>query len=132
MALVVLAVIGCGGGGAPIEIKVRFGAAFTTSMSSIVLDGETFIPAGSACPASNEFIIVGTFGTSAIGVQNAATGATTPGFLQAPWVCNDGSKSVAWASNPVALVPGPNLLTVTMSDGQRSSSATITVTRTGP
>lgn len=122
----------CGGGSPPVELSIAFGASFSTVNPAIVLSGRTFIPAGSICPPSNEYVIIGTLGPSTVTVHNAATGASTPGAVHSLWVCNAGSDTVDWFSNPVTLNSGPNLLTVSMSDSQRSSSATITVTRTGP
>lgn len=129
MAVLVAAIAGCGGGSSPIELTIEFAPAVTTSNATIVLSGRTFIPAGSTCPGGNEFIKIGSFGASTITVRHGTTGLVTPGFLQSPWVCNDGEEAVAWASNPITLSTGANALTVTMSDSQRSSSATITVTR---
>lgn len=126
-----LALASCGGGSTPVALTIEGAPALTTSLAQIVLTGTTFIPAGSQCPKSGDFIVIGSFGEASIGTHNAATGADAPGFLQTPWVCNSGDDEVSWASNPITLAVGANEIRVTMSDARRSSTATVTVTRSG-
>lgn len=121
----------CGGGSAAVELTVDGAPAIASARPELVLSGLTFIPSGSTCPKSSEYIVIGSFGAAAITTRNAATGAEGTGFLQSPWVCNSGSAEVAWSSHPITLAMGPNVITVTMRDAERTSTATVAVTRSG-
>jgi hypothetical protein len=116
----------CGGAGEPepmlIDAEPRWAAA-----DVVVLSGRAFVPAGSDCPASAEYVRIGTLGPHTITYTNAATGIAGPVFDEL-WVCNaDDGESMRWTSNPITLAPGDNPITVTMVAGRRSASATVTL-----
>ena len=124
-----LLLAGCGGGDAPVELVVDAYTTATTSAPFAVLTGESFVPAGSSCPKSGEYIIVGSLGVHTITYRNQTLGTAGPVFDDL-WVCNsEGGRVMHWRSNPIALAVGDNQISVTMSDSQRSSSATVTMTR---
>ena len=126
---IALLLAACGGGDPPRELTFDSDSPTATVSPSAVVKGHSFVPLGSTCPASNEFIVIGSLGAHTIAYRNETTGTSGPVFDQL-WVCNsDSGRSMSWISNPIALQAGANRITVTMSDGQRSSSATTTVTR---
>jgi hypothetical protein len=119
----------CGGGDSPVELSFDSDVPPSTSLATIVLTGRSFVPQGSNCPASSEFVIIGTLGAHTIGYRNETTGISGPVFDQL-WVCNsDGGRTMAWRSNPITLQSGANRITVTMNDAVRASSASITIVR---
>ncbi len=127
----VAVLVGCGGGDSPVELQIDDGPVITTSLAYAQLTGESFVPPGSSCPATNDYIRIGTLGPHTITAVNATTGFSYPVFDQL-WVCNsEGGRVMHWQSNPIDLVVGANQITVTMTAGSRSSSATVTVTRNG-
>ncbi|MDH4050904.1 MAG: hypothetical protein OEU93_04950 [Rubrivivax sp.] len=120
----------CGGGSeAPVELTVDADTAAPTSLPYANLTGESFVPAGSNCPPSHEYVVFGTLGPHTISARNATLGLDYP-VGDDLWVCNSQDGRVMhWRSNPIDLAPGDNRITVTMRDSQRTSSATVTVTR---
>lgn len=122
-----LALVGaCGGGGeAPVELEIDRPA--TVIGRTAILTGSSFVPEGSNCPASNEFVRVGTLGPHEIAYTNAATGTTGPVFDEL-WVCNSGDgRTMSWRSNPITLASGANVVTVRMTASGRESQASITI-----
>lgn len=118
-------------GEAPVELTVDYGPVIATGTPYAVLTGESFVPPGSTCPASTEYIRIGSLGTHSITAVNTSTGQTYPVFDQL-WVCNsEDGRVMHWQSNPIDLLPGTNKITVTMSAGGRNSSASVTVMRSG-
>ena len=124
-----LALAACGGGEPPVELSFDSDSPTSTSLPGAIVKGHSFVPAGSDCLRSNEFVIIGTLGAHTITYRNETTGIAGPVF-DLVWVCNsDGGGTMARISNPIDLQFGTNRLTVTMSDSQRSSAASTTVTR---
>ena len=123
-------VTACGGGhDDPVALNVDAYTTAATSASVVILTGESFVPAGSSCPNSNDYIRIGSLGPHTITARNETQGLDYPGFDDL-WVCNsEDGRVMHWRSNPIALSSGDNRITVTMRDGQRSSSATVSVTR---
>jgi hypothetical protein len=124
---------GCGGGGGdpPVELAIDYGAVQTTGASYAFLTGESFVPPGSSCPASDDYIRIGALGPHSLSAVNTTTGLSYPVFDQL-WVCNsEDGRTMHWQSNPIDLAPGSNQITVTMTAGGRSSSASVTVVRSG-
>lgn len=122
----------CGGGGdPPVELAVDQGTSMNTGAPVVLLTGRSFVPAGSNCPPSDEYIRIGTLGTHGLLAVNATTGLSYPVFDQL-WVCNsEDGRVMHWQSNPIALAVGSNQITVTMTSASRTTSATITVLRSG-
>ena len=131
MVALVATLSACGGGGdSPVALSIDGGPAITTGLHTVILTGESFVPAGSSCPQSNEYVIIGSLGPHEMTYSNATSHVDGPVFDQL-WVCNSESGRVMhWQSNPIELVPGPNTITVRMSGGGHQSSDTVTVTRT--
>ncbi len=125
-------VAACGGGGdPPVELTVDHGPTIAASTPHAMLTGESFVPTGSTCPASNEYIRIGTLGPHTLGAVNETTGLSYPVF-DTLWVCNsEDGRVMHWQSNPIDVVPGANRITVTMTAGTRASSASVTVVRSG-
>ncbi len=116
----------CGGGddSAPLTIDEPVQYA---SRSVAVLHGGSFVPPGSTCPNTGEYIIIGTLGSHTTTALNETTNLTYPVF-QDLWVCNsEGGRVMHWSSNPITLAAGPNRITVTMVAPGRSASATLVV-----
>jgi len=132
VAVLLVGLAACGGGGdPPVELSVDQGATINTSAASVMLTGRSFVPAGSSCPPSSEYIRIGTLGAHSLSAVNAATGLSHLVFDQL-WLCNsEDGRVMHWQSNPIDLVVGNNLVTVTMSTGSRTSTAHITVLRSG-
>jgi hypothetical protein len=123
--------VACGGGDAPVPLAIDGGPTITTALPSLILTGSSFVPAGSSCPASNEYVIIGSLGPHELAYSNLTTHADGPVFDQL-WVCNsEGGRVMHWQSNPISLAPGANTITVTMSGGGHSASDTVTVARSG-
>lgn len=119
----------CGGGDADVELAIE--PPLFVVDHTVTLRGTSFVPPSSLCPASNEYVRIGTLGAHQITYANAATGVTGPVFSDL-WVCNSGDgRTMAWTSNPITLVAGSNEITVTMTAPSRSSSATIVVVDPG-
>ena len=122
---------GCGGGDPPVELAIDYGPVQTTGTRYAYLTGESFVPPGSSCPATDDYIRIGALGPHSISAVNTTTGLTYPVFDQL-WVCNsEDGRTMHWQSNPIDLAPGSNQVTVTMTAGNRSSSASVTVVRSG-
>lgn len=121
---ITLFAVACGGGPDPLAIDAepRWAAA-----DVVVLTGHAFVPPGSDCPPSADFVRIGTLGPHTITYSNAATGITGPVFDEL-WVCNgDNGESMRWVSNPITLAAGDNPITVTMTAGSRTASASVTL-----
>lgn len=128
MILALAALVACGGNDDP-PVELTIGGHPLVVANSVILSGRSFVPAGSSCPRwDNPFVpIFGTLGPHEFRYVNAATGRSGS-FSEGLWVCNsDDGRSMQWDSNPISLAPGDNAITVTMTDGARTSSATITV-----
>ena len=135
VGLVLLAA--CGGGEPEVVLTIDGQPTRSTQLPSIILNGASFVPAGSSCPNTGAFAVTGTLGPHSIGWTRTSTDATTgastssSGAAQATvWTCNSQDGRVMhWTSDVIVLQPGANLITVTMTAGTRSSSASVTVTR---
>jgi hypothetical protein len=115
----------CGGGDPLIELQIE--PPNLIFRNQVILKGSSFVPAGSICPATNEFIRIGVLGPHTVTYANAATGVTGPVFTDL-WVCNSAEGRIFyWTSNVIDLAPGPNAITVRMSAPERTSEATITL-----
>ena len=126
---VALLLAGCGGGEPAVELSVDDYTTVATSLPMVILTGSSFVPAGSTCPASTEYIIIGGLGPHTISYRNETLGVDGPVFDDL-WACNSqGGRVMHWRSNPISLAHGDNRISVTMSDPQRRSSVTVTVTR---
>ena len=129
--LVILALatlVACGGSNDP-QVELTIDSNPLVVSNSVQLSGTSFVPAGSRCPPwDNPFApVFGTLGPHEIRYVNAATGRSGS-FSEGLWVCNSGEgRTMQWDSNPISLATGDNAITVTMTDGVRTSSATITV-----
>jgi len=96
--------------------------------------GSAFVPAGASCtyypgpfaPPSCT-CDVGPYATGQW--TNAATGGTGP--LQLGVLGNDAciATTTAWIASGIALEPGSNLISLSMTDGDRRGTATVTVLR---
>ena len=125
------ALAACGGGSqAPTELSIDGPESQTTSSSIITLNGSTFIPSGSSCPASNDFVVIGAFGPHSIAWSNDKTGQSGVERLGI-WVCNSEHEKerAGWTIYFIRLDPGTNHITVTMTDSVRSSTDSVTVIR---
>lgn len=133
VAALALVLSACGGGDdSDVELQVDGGPALKTGQGLIILTGESFVPAGSSCPKSNEYVIIGSLGPHTMTYNNATTRIDGPVF-DTLWVCNsEGGRVMHWQSNPIDLAVGTNTITVKMTGGGRTSSQTVTVTRTAP
>jgi hypothetical protein len=122
-----IAVSGCGGDDSPAPVELSIEPPTQVVNNQVVLKGSSFVPAGSTCPQTGDFIRIGSLGVHAITYVNATTG-TSGSASDDLWVCNseDGRK-MHWTSKPIALVPGDNAITVTMTAPGRSSSASVVV-----
>ena len=119
------ALAACGGGDPLIELQVE--TPNLIFRNQVILKGTSFVPAGSICPATNEFIRIGVLGPHTVTYTNAATGVTGPVFTDL-WVCNSAEGRIFyWTSNVIDLAPGPNAITVRMTAPERTSEATITL-----
>jgi hypothetical protein len=131
VAAVLAAVLtACGGGDEP-PVELSIDANPVVAGSSVILSGNSFVPAGSDCPPwTNPFVpVFGTLGPHEIRYLNAATGINGPARAVG-WVCNsDDGRTMSWVSNPISLATGDNVITVTMTGGGRTSSASITIRR---
>lgn len=127
--LLIAVLSGCGGGERPVELQIEVPTSITGNQ--VILKGTSFVPAGSICPESSEFIRIGTLGAHSISYTNAATRVTGPVFSDL-WVCNsEDGRTFHWTSNPITLLPGANAITVRMSASGRTSESTITVQGNG-
>ncbi|MFN0183014.1 MAG: hypothetical protein ACKVQR_04260 [Aquabacterium sp.] len=128
--LVAWALAACGGGDDdPVPLQIDGAPQRIVMIANVVLQGTSFVPDGSTCPRSNEFVVIGALGPHTITYRSAATGVEGPVFDMV-WVCNSGDGRVmSWVSNPISLIPGDNRITVTMTAPGRSSAAEILVTR---
>ena len=116
----------CGGGAEP-PVELMIETPTLVANRTVVLKGTSFVPAGSSCPQSSEFIRIGTLGANQITYRNTATGLMGPVFTDL-WVCNSGDgRTMRWTSNPISLLPGDNVITVTMTTPERTSSSSIIV-----
>ena len=124
------AVSACGGGhDSPVELGVDASSTASTPAAVVILTGESFIPAGSSCPNTTDYIRIGSLGPHTITARNETQALDYPGFDDL-WVCNsEDGRVMHWRSNPITLALGDNRISVTMRDSQRTSSATVTVTR---
>lgn len=131
IAIVVAALsAACGGGDAPVELTFDSNSPMETSLPEAIVTGKSFVPAGSVCPDSKEFVVIGTPGPYTIRVVNENTGAFVAADHRPFWVCNaEGGRHLSWTSDPLPLVLGANRVTATMTDSQRSSSASTIITR---
>ncbi len=124
--LLVAALASCGGGDDP-PVELEIDPHVKVLIGNVILTGSSFVPAGSNCPPSSEFIRIGTLGLNTITYTNTATGITGPVFNDL-WICNSaGGRKMYWTSNPITVIPGNNPITVRMVAGSRSSAATVTV-----
>ena len=88
-SILALALTACGGGAPPVELTIDGAPAIATALGTLVLHGQTFIPDGSQCPPSSEFIVIGSYGPASITTRNAAAGAEGGGVLPTPCVTPD-------------------------------------------
>lgn len=121
-----LLVIGCGGGSDPPVQLAADPSPQYPNPSTVLPTGESFVPDGSNCPASSDYIRIGTLGPHTITYSNAATGITGHVSDQL-WVCNsEDGRTMHWSSDPIVLKHGDNAVTFLMVAGSRQSSATVT------
>lgn len=135
-----LALAGCGGGGgdeAPglLTGRITVFAPNNRTDTSVRLQGTAFPPRGSRCwlEGGDRFFgippsCVCEPGTQATGQwTNSATRAS--GSLQLSMYPNEGcgSGTVFWQSNVIALAPGDNVISLSISDGVTQAAATISV-----
>jgi hypothetical protein len=129
LVAVAAAVTGCSGND-PVELTIDGPSQVETSSSTIRLTGRTFIPVGSRCPPSGELIVIGDLGPYEFDWSNDA--APKSGLRTAPglWVCSSPNEreSLHWTIELIGLAAGDNHITVTMSDSERTSSDSVTVT----
>ncbi len=121
-----IALAACGGSeDTPVELVIQ--PPTLIANRTVVLRGTSFVPSGSSCPQSSEFIRIGSLAPHEIRYRNAATGVSGPVFADL-WVCNsEDGRVLHWTSNPITLLAGENVITVTMAAQGRSSSASIVV-----
>ena len=119
----------CGGGEPEVTLSIDGQASRSTQLASVILSGASFVPAGSTCPNTGAFAVIGTLGPHTITWTNKATGISGPATANV-WTCNsqDG-RVMSWTSGVIGLQTGANEISVTMVAGSRSSSATVNVTR---
>lgn len=129
--LVALSVSGCGGNDEPPPIELAIDAPAQAVNNQVVLRGTSFVPPGSSCPQTADFIRIGSLGAHQIAYTNRTTGASGPAFADL-WVCNsEEGRRIHWTSGPIALVRGNNEVSVTMTASGRSSSASIVLAGQG-
>ena len=118
---------GCGGEDAPPPVELSIEPPTQVVNNQVVLKGSSFVPQGSTCPQTADFIRIGSLGPHAITYTNATTG-TSGSASDDLWVCNseDGRK-MHWTSSPITLAPGDNAITVTMTTSGRTASASVVV-----
>ncbi len=116
------------GGGVDAGVEITFDAELEISGNLVILSGKSYVPEGSTCPNSGEYVRSGTLGTHQITWRNAATGLSGTGSAE-PWICNaEDGRVTSWRSiAPVSLAPGDNTITATMTSSGRSSSASMTL-----
>ena len=135
-----LALAGCGGGGGDevpglLTGHITVFAPNSRTDTTLRLQGTAFPPRGSRCwfEGGDRFFgiapsCVCELGTQATGQwTNSATSAS--GSLQLSILPNDGcgSGTVLWQSGLIALVPGDNVVSLSISDGVTQGTATISV-----
>ena len=124
---IVLLLSACGGDDDPPPVEVAIDPPTQVVSNQVVLKGTSFVPPGSTCPQTNDFIRIGSLGVHEITYNNATTGVSGPVFADL-WVCNsEEGRKIHWTSNPITLAPGSNTITVTMTAPGRSSSASVLV-----
>lgn len=122
-----LVVSGCGGGDDPPPVELAIDAPVDTGLNVVILTGTSFVPPGSHCPQTGEFIEIGSLGPHTLSSTNETTGGQYPVGDQL-WVCNSGDgRRMSWISNPIALIHGDNTISVTMTAAGRKSSASVVV-----
>jgi len=99
--------------------------------STIRLAGRTFLPAGSRCPPSGDLIVFGALGPYEFDWSNDASPKSGLRIAPGLWVCSSPNEreSLHWTIESIGLATGDNRITVTMSDGGRTSSDSVIVTR---
>jgi len=128
---------GCGGGG-PHEpqyaLTIDEPQSLTTALSEVWLSGEGFLPPGSNCPDPGctgllPAPVFGRLGPYTLVWRNEANEANgASGTLRLMWICNCGGGAPSWFDS-VPLVLGDNRITVTMTAGGYTQSASVTITR---
>lgn len=127
MLVVAFVLSGCGGDDAPPPVELSIEPPTQVAGDLVVLKGTSFVPQGSTCPQTNEFVRFGSLGPHTITYTNATTGVSGPASDDF-WVCNsEEGRKMHWTSNPITLAPGDNAITVTMTAPGRSSSASVVV-----
>jgi hypothetical protein len=124
---ITIVVSGCGGDNSPPPVDLSIEPPTLVANNQVVLRGASFVPQGSTCPQTDDFIRLGSLGAHSITYTNTTTGTSGPATDDL-WVCNseDGRK-MHWTSNPIALAPGDNAITVQMTSPGRTSSASVVV-----
>jgi len=124
---IALVASGCGGDDAPPPVELAIEPPTHVVGNQVVLKGTSFVPPGSTCPQTGEFIRIGSLGVHQITYTNETASVSGPVFTDL-WICNsEDGRTIHWTSNPITLVPGNNAVTVTMTTPGRSSSATVLV-----
>jgi hypothetical protein len=125
---------GCGGGGGgdgpQYALAIDEPPSLTTAADEVALTGDGFLPPGSTCSGDCKGLlpppVFGQLGAYTLGWRNEASGAS--GVLSLAWVCNCGGSAPYWIGR-MPLVAGANSITVTMSAGGHTQSASVTITR---
>jgi hypothetical protein len=125
---------GCGGGG-PHEpqyaLTIDEPPSLTTALFEVTLTGDGFLPPESTCDGDCIGLlpapVFGQLGPYTLGWRNDANGDS--GTLVLRWICNCGGNAPHWIGS-MPLVPGANRITVTMTAGGYTQSASVTITRT--
>lgn len=125
LALLVLA--GCGGGSDEAPFSLTVPADFATPLAQVTLSGTVSLPAGSERLGGTPTMTIMTcqMGMHTMSWSNAANGGSGNAF--ALWDC---PRDIAmWSAPGIALLPGSNRITITMTDSGRTAQATVTITR---
>lgn len=126
-ALLVL-LVACGSGGSSPPFSLTTVPDFATSLDHATVSGSMSLPAGSERLGGTPTMPIVTcqIGAYTLTWVNAANGAT--GNAVALWDCPQ--DFAHWLASGIALAPGANSITFTLTDATRTATATIVVTRT--
>lgn len=122
-----LALAGCGGGGDASGLVLTMPADLVTTLDRVTIGGTVSLPAGSERAGGTPTMPIVTcqLGTHTMQWSNAANGSS--GRAVVAWDC---PKDIAsWTAIGIPLAPGPNAVTVSISDASQRAQGTVTITR---